>query len=328
MLIDIGAASVSGAYAHYKGGETPVVLYTQRLSIEIRKDESYEVSMLRTLSMICTDLIREGSPILLRAAGSGSVDNILVSINAPWQETSVRTERFEKKEPFIFTKSMVERAMEQTQITREKKSIVDESIIGTILNGYETSEPYGKKVHRASVIILTSLINHDISDSINSIIRSAYHTDHILPIAGSSLHYQALCHAFPHEYDMLILDATGPMTSIVLVRKKLFIDIAEVSVALDNAEWAEKLMSEFSHLAEQYPLPRTIFLLAQEADVQSLQKKLLGANLGSLWLSDNPPTIVAVLASHLNNSIRQITTASPDLPLLLMALYYQHRIPE
>ncbi|KKW40127.1 MAG: hypothetical protein UY89_C0005G0014 [Parcubacteria group bacterium GW2011_GWA1_54_9] len=328
VLIDIGAASVAGAYVHYKEGETPALLYTRRLPIEIRKEEPREAAMLRALSILCENLIREGSPILVRTVGNGSVDNILVSIDAPWQETNVRTESFEKKDDFIFTKSMVAKVLEQTKDVRQKKIVVDESIIGTILNGYETSDPYGKKAHRASIVILTSLIDQRIASSVTSIVQSAYHTKRIFPITDSSLRYQALCYAFPHEHDMLILDAMEPTTSIALIRRGLFVDMTEVpaeSGATGSSQWIEKVTSTFSKLAERYPLPRTIFLLAQQTKTASLQKRLSSANLGSLWLSDNPPTIVSVLASHIVSFIRQITTAAPDLPLLLMALYYQAR---
>ncbi len=331
VLIDIGASSVAGAYAHYAEGETPELLYTQRLPIETREGEPQGQAMLRALTLLGDTLIREGSSVLLRASGRGSIDSILVSIDAPWQETSVRREFFEKKTPFIFTKSMVTTAMEQTRVAQSEKIIVDESIIGTVLNGYETHNPYGQEVHRASVVILTSFIDTGVARSITSILRSAYHTKHILSIANSSLRYQALCYAFPHEHDMLILDVTGLLTSIALIRRKLFMGMIEVPVVTrttDNSEWIQNVIHGFSELAKQFPLPRMIFLLARESETAYLQKELAAANLGQLWLSDNPPTIVSLLASHLTNAIRQVATESPDLPLLLMALYYQHHTHE
>ncbi len=326
MLIDIGASSVAGACVQYKKSSLPTVLYTRRLPIDIRKDETHEFAMLRALYILCGSLLQEASPILLRASGSGSIDKILISIDSPWQETSVRTESFEKKEPFIFTKDMVDRALEETRTVSQNKTISDESIIGTILNGYETLKPYGRKIHRASIIILTSLISKEVANSIISVIRKAYHTNKILPITDSSLRYQAMRHAFPHQHDMLILDATGPVTSVSLIRRGLFVGIVDVQCVTGSNEWIENVKNEFSTLAKQYPLPRTIFLLAQELEIPSLQKKLSESNLGQLWLSDNPPTFVTVLASHLTNYVKQMTPLATDLPLLLMAIYYQHRI--
>lgn len=329
ILIDIGTSSVAGAYAQYVEGEMPVLLYTRRLPIEMRESEPRERAMLRALQILGEALIREGAPLLARATGTGSADAILVSIDAPWQSTSVHIEQFEQKTPFVFTKSLVTEELEKTSIIEPGKILADESIIGTILNGYETDNPYGKKVHRASVIVLTSLIDKKTAGSITSILRGLYHSTRILPIAGSSLRYQAMRSAFPHERDALILDATGPLMSIALVRRDLFVALVEITdSATTNDTWIDGVTKELSELAKHYPLPRTIFLLARESDSASLQKTLDAANLGKLWLSDNPPKIVSVLASHIVGLVRQATEASPDLLLLLMTLYFQHRAPE
>lgn len=329
VLIDISANSVAGAYARYTEGETPMLLYARRLPIEIRDGgEPHERALLRTLEILGSMLIREGAPILARHTGSGSADTVLVSVGAPWQETKVRTEHFERKTPFVFTRDMVATALEKMIITAPGKLLADESIIGTILNGYETREPYGKEVYRASVIILTSFIDADVSESIVTTLRGLFHTTHILSIAGSSLRYQALRIAFPHERDALILDATGPLISIALVRRDLLVAVIEVSdtAGADTTDsWVQKAMNEFTELAKRYPLPRTIFLLAQEQHISSLEQALGAAQIGGLWLSDNPPKIVSLLTSHFVGLVQQATENSPDLPILLMALYYQHR---
>ncbi len=325
ILVDIGTSSVAGAYARYTGNELPVVLYTRRLPVEARDHEPQEKAMLRALKILGDTLIREGAPALLRATGSGSASAVLVSIDAPWQKTSVRTEHFEQKEPFTFTRELVTETLEKTGAKAPGKLIVDESIIGTILNGYETNDPYGKKVHRAAVVVLTSLIDERVARSIAETLQSAYHTRDIFPIAGGSLRFQAIQKAFPHERDALILDATGPTVSIALIRKGLFVAVVESPPADTKKEWVRGIGEELADLAKHYPLPRTIFLLAREEEAASLRKALDTTDLAKLWLSDNPPKIVSVLASHVVPLVRQATAATPDLLLLLMALYWKQR---
>ncbi len=325
VYIDISADSVAGAYAYYKEGELPVLLYTRRYPIEIRKDEPHERAMLRALTILGSTLIREGAPILMRTTGRGRADTILVSIDAPWQETSVRTERFDRQTSFVLTKSMVIAAIEKTSIVPPGKFLADESIIGTILNGYEMRDPYGKKVHRAEIIILTSFIDTRVVGGIATLIKNLYHTEHILIIAGSSLRYQAMMKVFPHERDALMLDAAGSMTSIALVRKGFLVAVVEVPSKYSTASWADHIGNELAILAQKYPLPRTIFLLAREPEIASLEEKLEAANLSKFWLSDNPPKIVPVLSSHLSGSVRQATTTPPDLQLLLMAIFGKGR---
>lgn len=329
MLVDIGTDSVAGAYAKYVESEKPVLLYTKRVPISVRKNEPHENAMLRALKELGSTLIVEGAPILMRATGNGRADTILVSIDAPWQRTSVRTEHFERKTSFIFTKSMVGTALKKTGIIPAGTLLADESIIGTVLNGYQTHDPYGKRVHCASIVILTSFIDKKVLAGIAKTLQSLYHTSHIFFIAGSSLRYQAMRTAFPHERDMLILDATGSMTSISLVRNNIFVALAEVEDSTTHMkEWVQKITHELSVLAKQYPLPRTVFLLTQESKITSLQKMLETVRTEKLWLSDDPPKIVPVLGNHVSGLLRQIITAPHDLQLLLMVLFWQYHTSE
>ena len=239
----------------------PTLLYACRLPIEIRESEPHEAAITRALLELGNNLIREGAPILMRTTGSGHSDVILVSVDTPWQETSVRTEHLERENSFVFTKSIVQALLKNTASVLPEKSIADESIIGTVLNGYETSEPYGKKIHRASITILTSFIDKNISESIRAALRDLYHAERIFLIAGKSLRYQAIRAAFPHEH---------------------------------------------------------------KPDTSFLEQALDAAGSGKLWLPDNPPKIIPVLASHIAGSIQQTTATPPDLQLLFMTLYYQH----
>lgn len=324
MLIAVNTESIVGAYVRFREEAAPTLLYAHRLPIETRGGEPREKAMLRTLAALANELVREGAPILLRASGSGRAETILVSIDTPWQETRVRTENFERNQPFTFTQSMVAMALEKTRASAPEKTLVDESIIGTILNGYETRDPYGKKTRRASVIVLSSLIDEKIAGGINATLRGIFHTKNILSIVGSSLRYQAMRAAFSHERDALILDASGPLISISLVRKGLFTALAEVANDPDSRRWVNTVTSELASIAEKYPLPRIIFLLAHDAHTSSLRQALAKGDLGKLWLSENPPKIVPVLASHLSGLVRHTTTTPPDLQLLLMALYFSH----
>jgi len=328
VLIDVGAESVAGAYVCATGNALPEVLYTCRLPVKAHSGEHRTAAMVRALQILGDTLVREGAPVLARTTGTGSADSIVVSIDAPWQETSVRTEHFEQNAPFVFTKKLVVETLKKTGLTAEGKLLVDESIIGTILNGYETRDPYGKIAHRATVVVLTSFIDTAVAKSVSETLQSIYHTKHILPIAGSSLHCQAVHLVFPHERDALIFDATGPLTTIALLRRGLFVSISEVPAATSLAEWMENVVTELADVGKRYPLPRIIFLVAREPEVSSLSKKLASANLGGLWLSDSQPKIVSVRSDHIVGLVRQVTMAPPDFILLLLTLFWWHSLED
>lgn len=324
VLIDIGIDSVAGAHAHFKEGETPVLLYARRVPISIREGEQSESAMLRAFEELGSLLISEGAPILARVTGSGKSDAILVSVDSFWQQTSVRTEQFERQDAFVFTEHMASEALQKSRVVPNGKISTDESIIGAILNGYETRNPYGKKTHRANLIVLASIMNESITKNMASVLRKLYHTDHTMLISGSSLRYQAMRMIFPHEGNALFVDGMGAITSIALVHNDLFSVLAEMpNDNVSDDEWAQKITEEFTKLKEQYPLPRTVFLLTSETKTASLQKLLNTSNLNALWFSNNPPKIIQISVDTIAGFVRQTTPSLPDLRLLFMTLFWQ-----
>lgn len=321
VLIDIGAESVAGAYVRYaSAGEPPSMLYTRRLPVEARKDEQEEQAMLRALGVLGEALISEGAPALARATGAGSVDAVTVSFDYPWQKISMRIEHLEQETPFVFTRSLADALLEKTRDKALSGSSAGEHIVGTILNGYETREPYGKKVHRAEVVALSSIIDAQVAEQAVAALRGIYHTRRITPLAACPLRYRAIRMAFPHERDALIIDAIGGTTSVALVRRGLLAALAKAPGPRGGSAYARRVGDMLAELAKQYPMPRTIFLLAREPDAATLRQDLDPANLGNLWLSDNPPKLVSVLPGALGALVRQSSASSPDIMLALMAL--------
>jgi len=324
-LVDIGADSVAGAYVRHVAGTAPELLYSRRLPIELQEGEPHQDAMLRALDVLGEALVKEGIPALVRARAGTSVASVLVGVDAPWQQIKVHVERMEKDTGFTFTKRLIDEALLKAHPveTGENEIIADASVIATVLNGYSVQNPYGKNVRSAVIVVLVSLIDRLVSDTIHSKLRDVFQTGQICLMAGSSLRYQALRIAFPHEQDALIVDAAGSEVEVALVRKGLLVSVSEIegksSEGGDTVE--DNFVSGFSEIAKSYPLPRMIFLLAREAEIDALKKRLERTDFGSLWLSGNPPTILPVLASHISGRVKQGATVVSDIPLLLMALY-------
>ncbi len=322
VFVDVGAASVAGGYVHFSEKSAPKMVYTKRVEINIGTDESHEKAMARSLATLSEILIREGAPALFRAVGHGNISSVVVSISAPWQKTIMRTERFEDKKTFTFTRRILAEAVKNSTVTPKGKMLVDESVIAVMLNGYEIPDPIGKTVHRATVIVLTSFIDESVARLIAVALGNLFHTKQVLSIAGSSLRYQALRTAFKHERNALVLDASGPEIVISLIRKGRLRAITEAkSSGEGDSGWVQDVTKNLAEIAKRFPLPRTIFLITEPNKTSVIKETLDKANLGNLWLTEAPPKIVTVLPSHIA-LIQTGTEASPDLPLLLMALYW------
>jgi len=324
ILVDIGAGSIFGSYAQFFEHDKPLITFATEVRIEPRPNELRERAMSRALGELGDRLIREGAPAHRHTTGSGHTDSILVSVDAPWQITTMRTEVIEQKAPFTFSRGLLATAIKRASITEKGFVLADESVIGTILNGYEVTAPFGKRVTHAKIVILSSAIAEVVAIEVADTLRRLFHTHNILLIAGASLRYQALRRVFPHEQDALILDANGPEVSLALVRHGYLVAIHDVKDgAPTSAEWIGEVKQGLAALAADYPLPHRVFLLARESESGNLKTALEQAKLGELWFSEDPPRIIAVTSSNVGGLLRIATDTKPELMTSLMTLYWQ-----
>ncbi|MFA6502631.1 MAG: hypothetical protein WCT45_00020 [Candidatus Paceibacterota bacterium] len=329
VLIDVGEESVAGAYARCERGKTPVIVYTRSVPIRRRQLESLDIAMLRALRALGDRLVREGAPALARATGSGAISRVLVSVDAPWQESTIRTEHFEDSGPFVCTRELAERRLgDMREAVGEMldMTLTDQSIVGAVLNGYETREPYDKKASRASLTVLSSLVIRDIAESITTLLEGLYHTKDVELISGSSLRYQVMSRLFPHERDALIVDATASsLTSVGLMRKGVLAALLQVSVPDDVSGWLTALQGELAEMSKHYALPSMVFLLAREPAAPELRRALETARLGVSRPTKDTPKIVLVTRSNIGGAVRHREAHEADISILFMALYLGHR---
>lgn len=319
-LLEVGADSIGGAYILLSKDAPPQMLFSGRLAIEAHDGEPLEAAMERTFEALGASLIRDGAPALLRATGTGKADIVLCAVSAPWQQTTIRTEHIEAEKSFTFTHETLDNALAKEPAVGPDQLVVNEFPIGTILNGYETKDPYGKKVTDASIIILTSSIDKAVAEICAKTLRALFHTKDMALASGASVRYQALRFVFPHERDCLILDAEKNEVTISLVRHGLLAATKSVASGSDET-WATSVQDALRTLAKDYPLPRTIFLIARANDRERFQTALQSTTSGSLWLSDVPPTVTPILDSHLSAYVKLVGETKPDLPLALLGLY-------
>ena len=359
-LIDINSSSVGGALAHLETGAQPTVYYTNRLPIEIHGEEDLSVAMLRTLDELATALIAKGAPVLHQETRSGHIDRVFTSIGAPWQATAVRTEHVNETKPFTFTKAFLTEITRKSSAVQEGYMLSGESVIATLLNGYEVAHPFGKKVTRAELIILSSFVQKKIADSIEKVLRKTYHTHALTLTAFAPVAYTVFRDIYPYEKDFLVLDVSGEATDTAFIKRGLLVDVAstpcginelirivydspgalsshKISPAINmdiipsarfskdvetsQKEWLDTLTATLREFSSKNALPRTLFLLTEDESRDYLKNLLDSPVLRSLWLSDEPLAIIPVLPSQFGSFIKSRAEAREDIYLSLLALF-------
>lgn len=359
VLIDIGSASVAGAYAHAVDGTLPALYYTARMPIEKRAEETAETAMLRAFENLCSVLIREGAPALRRETGSARIDSILVSVAAPWQETKVRSESTQSGRPFIFTKAVMHDLVMRGADVPEGRVPTGQSVIATLLNGYEVIDPFNKKVSRAELVVLSSTIDKKVADALEQTVRKAYHTTAVSFVSFAPVAYTVFRDLYPHERDFLILDVSGEGSDLAFVKGGHLIDVgsiphgisslmskakevarvsdpayldpahnAQFSAHMEKAQqaWLSGLTILLKTFAGKHALPRTLFLLADDDVRGYLVRALDNPAFHSVWLSDEPLRIVPVLPGQLASIVETKGVAVPDVFLAVLAAYSGKRI--
>jgi hypothetical protein len=319
-LFDCNSTSVGGALVHVEGGNLPIIYYTVREPIEPHDQESSSDAMLRTLKIVADALIAKGAPTLRSETGSGHIDRVLVSIGTPWQKTSIRIEAISDKKPFLFTQALVSDLLKKDATIPEGFTKSKESIIATLLNGYETTKPYGKKVNRADIVVLSSFVQKNVAELIEHILRKTFHTHAFTFTAFASVAYTALHDLYPHEKDFLVLEVSGEATDIAFVKRGFLVDITSLSHGLndliDNASkigvHAREELSVASESAPSIILPRRneIFSL----HVEEIEKEWLQNIMQALTEASNrhalPHTLFLLADSEVRDYLSRLLDSS------------------
>ncbi len=348
-LIDIDSSSVGAALAHIDTVNPLLIYYSVRKKIEAKEHENSIEAMLRTVAEVGKELTLNGAPILRQEAGSGSVHKIAVSVGAPWQKTKIRIEALSEAKPFIFSKALVSEILSKDASIPEGYTKSNESILAILLNGYETEKPYGKKIMRADIVVLSSLIQEKTSKMIEKSLREAYHTHSLTLHAFASVAYIAFRELYPHEKDFLIIDVSEEATNIAFIKRGLLVDIASISYGTKyllkgtphsesfdvkknfsqrehEKVWLDSIVESLQNTSAKQALPHTIFLLAESESLDYIQKLLGSTDLHSLWLTDDPLRVIPVIPSHFSKLLKVRGDASPDVFLALLALYSKHEL--
>ncbi|MBP7741593.1 MAG: hypothetical protein KA104_02810 [Candidatus Pacebacteria bacterium] len=359
VLFDIGSSSVGGAYLRIVEGQAPQLCYTARVPLELREGESVTETMIRGLHELCDLMIREGAAALHREAGHAHIDLVLASVSGPWQETEVRIVSLQEKRPFLFTRALMEKAVRAKEPSAGRM-ISDTSVISTTLNGYETEHPWGKRALRADLTVLTSTIDKFAAKEITKAIRKAFHSHKLELTAFAPVAYAVVSDMYPLQKDFVVLDVSGTATDAMLVKKGVIAGVRSLpqgihdllvasrgaartisgSGAIDStrnatfasrvaeveAVWLSGLKKMLADFAAEHPLPRAVFLLADENARDFLKRLIDESTLRTLWLSDEPLSIIPLSPEHTASLVKARGLADGDIFLSMLALFYHERL--
>ena len=240
LVFDIGSASVAGALVLFKTGETPKIIYAvQRDMIFQEELDAIRLRgiMLKTLNEVAMDVQKNGvSHLKFTQMGSRVPEVAYCTLASPWYATQTRMIRVKKDKPFDVTKQFIDdlmgaeiEAFKSSEEVRgyigdDRASVMEKRLIQVKLNGYETSEPHGKKARSIEAALFVSVSPKELLKDIAGEIRRTYVVSEVEFSSFSLVAFDVLRNIAHHADNFLFLDISGEVTDLTLVRSGILLE--------------------------------------------------------------------------------------------------------
>ncbi|HVU06220.1 MAG TPA: hypothetical protein VHE10_00250 [Candidatus Paceibacterota bacterium] len=246
IVFHIGTASVGAGLVRFEHGKTPHVVYTLREPIPYRGDvdpERFMNEMLDALKLVNERLSKEGLAHLKFTelgglASARRIRHVVYVFSSPWTVTETKVVTLRESEPFALTKEQVDKVvathekMFETEMVGDNENalkglkVIEHKVIDIRLNGYQVSDPYGKKAHSADISFLTSLIPASLYQKVNEVSVKAYHPKDTKAFSFALSSFSVIRDAFHEESDFMFLDIGGEISDVTIVQNGLISETA------------------------------------------------------------------------------------------------------
>lgn len=237
LIVDIGSASVGVAIASLSRTETPLIHAIVREDMVFQEELNtvrFRKSLTDALSKTVTTLSRTHMPEVLKKTGCAQPTRAYVVFSSPWHASETRTVSSVQEKPFRMTREMMDRiakreidSFERTGIVAEiggDLSISEKHVMRVALNGYETSNPFGKEARTLDVGIFLSVIPRPVLDDVKQAIGRTFsiqdYSFHSFPFVVFDV-----VRSFAGVPDkFLIIDVSGEVTDVSLVSDRVLLE--------------------------------------------------------------------------------------------------------
>jgi hypothetical protein len=230
-VFDISSSSVAGAHVLL---ESKGDMHSVSILVQERRDSNLEEEL--NIERFVNDTAKTLETVIehVRNADLHHPSMIQVVLGSPWYSSYTRTIAYSKNTFFSVTERLVESLIEKevAYLLRQPDGqgtlgdsfvVAEQQLSHTVLNGYETNEPYGKKVQSLELILHISLIPKIVADRFTSIIRRSYGSRKIQVTTGAYAAFVALRDHGAMASDCVLIDIGEEVTDVAFVRGNLLL---------------------------------------------------------------------------------------------------------
>ncbi len=232
LICDIGSASVAIAVVD-SSKSIPHIVFSETVPLLI--GESFNQSELeKNVYLYFSQAVASVSSALqkeLSALPDKRITHASIVFSSPWYATKISTVIIEKSKAFLLDEKTVEdiifdeeRKFEQEALSggyaahfKQDLHVIERELVRVKLNGYETTNPYLKKVLHAELSIGMSLVPHKLLLTLVTMLKDTFHIEHSRSYTFPLVSFGTISTLFPHDTDFISLDITGEMTDVTYV---------------------------------------------------------------------------------------------------------------
>ena len=233
-ILDIGSGSAGVAIvASDTLEDKPIIIWNYRERMVIRDHANLAVAekdIITTVVNAVLELGNTGIRALREYDKHAVVDEIVVTISAPWAHTVSRTLSLDNSEAFSVDgkvlKDLIKKARaEASEAVGEKAvsekfdlTIVSDETVSITANGYRVHNPFVSEVNKLTLTQLVGVTQTRFYDAIFEAIDKVMPGHEVICRTFMHLFYQALDEARPETSEVCLVDITAEATEIGIVR--------------------------------------------------------------------------------------------------------------
>lgn len=235
LVFDIASGSVGGAIVLTSKTHIPTVLYSFRSEMPFQEEARGArllSLMLRSLSEVILAITHEGFSSAGFGANRPVIKEVIVSLSAPFVVSRTSFLKLRNKEPSLITSDVFFALLRHTKEEEANEEnllpkggvCIEQKLIKSVLNGYETSSPYGKTATEAEFAVFESFSVPQLSDKISDTLTHLIHPKHISFHAFSLIAFSTIREQYPEQQDFMTADISAEQTEIGMVKKGVLVE--------------------------------------------------------------------------------------------------------
>jgi hypothetical protein len=254
-VFDIGSGSIGTAVVACEKRSAPILYYTSRLDLKLEPDSSRDKFVTHLLSSLDRERVRLEDDVLKHIPGK--IDHALCIISTPWYIYQTREIKIQQEKPVKVSRSFIKKIIKEFRdefhtsrersIVQEKlgtPEIIEEHVLGTLLNGYPIEDPFGKTVKRLDIAILMSMMSKEMKNSIKSVLEKSFARQDIIFHSSALAIFSTVRALFHEESNFLLVNVTSQVTDISIVLDGVIVETTSFAVGYSTI--VRKLSTELN----------------------------------------------------------------------------------